>query len=186
MGFRSDQKTISVKQLFSLLSEVRSKPEMAMQIPGLFEGLASQGKLAHLSVDSHQITPMSLNTLKRVADGHVKNGFFAIDQLRQDCLLAIARAAEASTPPKKDTRESLRIKNKQEGEKNTQLREDLMFMTDRLLAALNLAERCASTGDESTRALFRRECSEILASLGLKSCGTSARREYERQRSETT
>lgn len=185
MGLRSDQKAISVKQLFSLLSEVRSKPELAMQIPGLFEGLASQGKLAHLSVDSHQIAPMSLNTLKRVADAHVKNGFFAIDQLRQDCLLAIARAAQASAPPKRDTRDSLRMRNREEEKKNTLLREDLMFMTDRLLAALSLAERCASTCDESTRALFRRERSEILASLGLRSCGTSARREYERQRSET-
>lgn len=185
MGKKSDQKTQSLRQLFSLLSEVRSNPEVAREVVDLTEALSSQGKLSHLSVESRQIVPMSLNTFKRVADLCLPDGFSALDQLRLDCIRAMARGTDSISSPARDTRESLRIKAQQEHVKNQRLREDLMFITDRLLAALNLAERCAEAGNDNIRALFRRERAEILVSLGLRSCGTQARKEYERHRQGT-
>ncbi len=177
-----DQKTQSVRHLFLLLSEVRSDPDVAHTVHGLTEALSSQGRLAHLSVESRQITPMSLNTLKRIANLCVSDGFLALDQLRQDCCRSIAIKPDTPLSPARETRDSLRIRVQQENERNQRLREDLMFMTDRLLAALNLAERCADFGDDKIRSLFRRERAEILASLGLRSCGTLARKAYERNR----
>ena len=182
MTKNGEQKSRSIRHLFTLLSDVLVNPSVAREISGLNKALSSQGKLAHFSAESRQIVPMSLNTLKRIADLSVPDGFAALDQLRLDCIRALENESKVNTSPVRETRESLRRTIQQEHDRNQRLREDLMFMTDRLLSALNLAERCANGGSERVRTLFQRERSELLASLGLRSCGTQARREYERSR----
>ncbi len=164
---RSEQ---SVRALFKLLQDVAREPGVHVNYSGLREALGRQGHIAKYEVESLGIRPVSLNTLKRVADDVLGSdgGFQELDSLRRIALSRIEQFTTASLQVQRDTRDGLRLKLKQAKARNRVLREDLAFLSDRLMTALNLAERCASTADSVTQMTFKRQRAEILTSLGLR------------------
>lgn len=177
---RSQTSEQSVLALFSLLSHVADKPSCHAQYAGLKDALGRQSKLARLELPACGVHPVgALNTLKRLADKVLGDhgGFAQLDVMRRTLRSEIERLDAESHAPRRETRDQLRSQLARAKARNTTLREDLAFVSERLIAAMNLAQRCALAADELTKATFKRQKIELLQSMGLRRSSSTGRQE---------
>jgi hypothetical protein len=111
---------------------------------------------------------MSLNTLKRVADAVLNNGFSELDGLRKQCIYAISERRIETSPERSDSRRALQEKVKRLSAQNARLHEDLLFLTDRLGEAMRQTRAYAELAGPSSVTRCRREQRTLLDSLGLR------------------
>lgn len=166
----------AIMALSALLSRVAADPSIHAEYHGLNDALSRQSRLASLCLpDAGIFSVGALNTFKRVADEAMseQGGFTHLDALRRAALTSIERYCAKANQPKLSSRDQLRFQLSKAKAQNLVLREDLAFMTERLNAALNLAQRCAMSGDSLTQATFKRQRTEILLSLGLRKLSTA-------------
>jgi hypothetical protein len=95
----------SVKKLFDLMSKAARKPQSAP--PGLLAACRTQSAFANLSLPAHKITPMSLNTLKALADLEAQSGGWSrLNEIRVE-LKALFPLSDRSRQPAKNRTERL-------------------------------------------------------------------------------
>jgi len=175
---RSQDSEQRVLALFSLLSHVADKPSCHDQYAGLKDALGRQSKLARLELPACGVHSVgALNTLKRVADKVLVDhgGFAQLDAMRRALRSEIERLDAEPHAPQRETRDQLRRQLSLAKARNTTLREDLAFVSERFIAAINLAQRCASAADELTQATFKRQKLELLQSMGLRRISSTGR-----------
>lgn len=161
----------SVLAIFSLLKEISADPSIHKNHEGLRDSLNRQAALAKLSLPECNIYPIgALNTLKRVSDKVLRDqgGFLQLDDIRKKTLSKIQKFEEAPKPLRPESRDNLRIQLAQAKAKIIILKEDLAFISERFIVALNLAQRCAAAADELTQATFKKQRLELLNSMGLR------------------
>lgn len=107
----------SVRGLHFLLIEAIKRPHQHHPDKELRKALKSQGGIAKLERmvtndrgEAMQIFPMSLNSLKAYADGHLPGGFKALNDLRLKAIEAIDIAEKRGERANKRTRSGLTLK----------------------------------------------------------------------------
>lgn len=158
----------SVKALHKLLGEVAAEPSTHANFPGLLQALRSQRGLAAWADENLGIHKASLNTLKQAAHSVLEMGFTGLDQLRRACLHGTSGLQASSSAQRSDTKASLTEQVRALKATNDLLREDLMFLSDRLMEALRQSRSYAAEGPASVAARCKKEQRELLKSLGLR------------------
>lgn len=158
----------SVKALHKLLSEVAAKPSSHANFPGLLQALSSQRGLAAWKDENLGIHKTSLNTLKQAADRVLEQGFAGLDQLRRASLHGTSELQTSSSAQRSDTKASLTEQVRALKATNDLLREDLMFLSDRLMEAMRQSRSYAADAPASVAARCKKEQHELLRSLGLR------------------
>lgn len=87
----------SVEALIELLRGIISEPQTFINNQELFSALRSQGGMAKYSDTTRNVSPSSINTLKRIANEHFDGGWKRVDSLRDDAF-SILEANKKSTP----------------------------------------------------------------------------------------
>jgi hypothetical protein len=95
------ERVASVKNLIALLSEAKASPDQFAADEAFLRALGSQGALAALSVPDRQVSPMSLNHQKAIAES-LGSGFSALDTLRKETKAAIAKSLKRTRRPSRD------------------------------------------------------------------------------------
>lgn len=158
----------SVTALHKLLEEVAADPSSHIKFPGLLQALHSQRALAAWADDDLGIHKTSLNTLKQAAHSVLELGFSGLDQLRLTSLHGAANLQASSSAQRSDTKASLTEQVRALKAKNDLLREDLIFLSDRLMEAMRQSRSYAAEAPVSVKARCKKEQWELLRSLGLR------------------
>ena len=124
---RSERSSKSVINLCKLLRKVCESPEAYRNDEYLRTALKSQGGLAKYSNNDFDITPTSINTIKRVAYEVVDGGFKALDDLRTGALERIEHHELKEKKSNKRTRVGL-VKRVDELENDVMKLEQINFL----------------------------------------------------------
>lgn len=166
---RSSVNEESVRRLHAYLSAVRREPGTHVDDENLQSSLSSQGRLARFERPDAGITPMSLNTAKRAADGALEGGYAELDRMRLNCAEAVANARHAvrAQGSRETKKKSLRERAEAAEQQVDLLSEDLQLATGLIRHCLRQARTYAKRADAATQALCAREQHDVLRLLGL-------------------
>ena len=166
---RTMRNETSLRQLQAYLLAVQREPAKHIEDEKLQYALASQAALAHFEQPEARITPMSLNTAKRVAAVVFEDdGYTQINRLRLDCAQALAVARSASTAAStRSTKRSLRERAEAAEHQVELLSEDLQLATGLLRECMRQARTYAKRADEATQARCDKEHRDLLRMLSL-------------------
>lgn len=92
MDKRIEKNIENIKNVKEFLTYIIENPKTALnEVPEIFEKIKTQHLLANLENESWNITPSSLNTLKRISPKVFENGYDELEKLR---ILAVERLQE--------------------------------------------------------------------------------------------
>ena len=98
---RVERNTQSVLALWALLQNAIKTPADYLDNTDFENALKSQGALSKFGDESRGVRPLSLNTVKRIAEIAVEGGFDALDRLRANAFDAIAAEKVKGLRPNK-------------------------------------------------------------------------------------
>lgn len=107
MDKRVEKNITSILSLRELLTHISRMPSDVKNHPLLLDALKSQGALFKYTNEELRITPMSLNTSKRIADKYTDGGFQVIDRLRLSAINAINNEFDKGNSSNKKTKSGL-------------------------------------------------------------------------------
>lgn len=167
---RTQRSLNSVKALEGLLREVAEAAKVTQQHLDLLPYLKTQGAIASLELNDRGLHCLALNTLKRIANDHLVDGFDGLDALRKNCLVKLEPASKATDADtyRPDSKRSLQLKVHELETRLDLLNEDFAFLSERLGVLMRQGRAYAAEAGPDTVARCRREQREMLDSLGLR------------------
>lgn len=141
----NDKSFNAVKAIEKLLKEIQANSgrDDFSDVP--LEALKHQSKLSKLILPARGLTGVSLNTVKRVAEDHIRGGFIHLDAIRKDAYRLLELHRRVAGAAGRDTKESLRGQVQEKGLVLDMRQEDLMHLTSALLAAMAYMKEFAET-----------------------------------------
>jgi hypothetical protein len=166
---RVERNTQSVLALWALLQNAIKTPADYLDNTDFENALKSQGALSKFGDESRGVRPLSLNTVKRIAEIAVEGGFDALDRLRANAFDAIAAEKVKGLRPNKVGKIGLVMRVKALEQENQALREDLLLLTLAFEKSLSQGKNYAVKAEgEAIKALCKREQRELLDTLSLR------------------
>jgi hypothetical protein len=156
------------RALFTFLVAVQSKPELYLNNLELADGLKSQGSLAALRIDDHDIHPCALNTLKKSAQLVIPGGFGELDALRKSVFERLQHASRAANHNRRETRAYYKQRLDDALQENAQLKEDLWHISRAFYKAmLNARSYATEYGDKALQVRRADDEAELRAMASL-------------------
>ncbi len=158
----------SLIALKKLLQTIIEAPKEFRAKGDLLKSLKSQGGFAKLDLPEHNITPTSLNTIKRISDSSLDGGFESLDKLRLAALRAIENALQQNKRSNKITRSGLSQRVVELESENRVLQQELLLFTQLLEKSMRQACYYAKASKDSRlEALCKKEIDELHAYLSV-------------------
>lgn len=158
----------STTRLWELLKDAARHPSKYFLDTPFVEALKSQGKLAKFSSIALEISPSSINTLKRTIAKKGEFDFRAFDFARIAALDAIREYTTATSPGKKTSKERLQNKVKELERLLFAARHNEWQLTMAFQKSLEQGRYYANkVGDSAIKELCAREQKELLMTFSL-------------------
>lgn len=132
-----------------LLVTVQATPSAWVTVERFTSSLRSQGLFAALDLPESNVTPCSLNTLKKSATLSLNGGFSELDDLRRFVSEQIERTRSALSTGKPATKAFYKNRSHDLEAENSQLKEDLWHVTRAFYRAMTNARSYAAESGNS-------------------------------------
>jgi hypothetical protein len=134
---RKERNVNSVSRLVSHLKKVIATPKDFINDESLISALKSQGALSKYECANLEIYGTSINTVKRIAESTLEDGFETINLLRIAAIRSIMAAKENGDSKEKTSKSGLSNSLKQRDANIQLVKEDLFTLTMALRKSMN-------------------------------------------------
>lgn len=163
-------KIASVKNLEAFLRKLCSPPYNLEELEKFEIKISSQKLLAHLDLPQHSIIPMSLNTIKKIADTYIDSDWNHLNSLRLQILEIIQTEKQRKTVANKTSKAGLTLTLKETKDKLLKAHKTnliLLQLTSDIIQDIN---DLAETSSNKDLVLFAKETKKkALAILAINS-----------------
>ena len=169
MDKRLEKNTENVLNLKKFLIEITQNPkEILQEIPSLIEVLKNQATLAKYQDAKRAIIPSSLNTIKRIANRFIENGFEEIERLRVLAIQAVNKELNKPIIVHKINKEDLKNTIKEDKIKQEKLKKLHLVLLNQVMEDLNTFDKISSTNDLELIKEISKRAKQRIQSLGTK------------------
>lgn len=169
MDKRLERNKYNVLNLKKFLIEINQYPQaMLEEVPDLLEVLKNQGSLSRYQDQKRNIIPSSLNTLKRISDRFLENGFEEIESLRNLAIQTIHKELDKKTVSHKLNKEDLKNTIKEVNSQQDELKAIHLVLLNQIMEDLNVFNKIISCNDIGLVKDLSQKAKKRIQSLGSK------------------